>query len=189
MLWHTDFDPLDREWLSTLKDDRRLVEVLDAFDQLITKGCSAKEHAILVSLVIDDLSHNAGTEYDGYYTPQRKHQLAKVRDPALRLLAARAAGIPFSGAVPSPNSQEWSEEAWVMAISFWCSSYQECDLYTDEILLGSAVESNPELTALIIKTSSSNPGLQVSGLLFSKIHTHPSTELASESAAVNCAPV
>ena len=174
VLWAADFDPLDRGWLSTLKEDRRLLEVLNGFDQLITEGCSEKEQVTLVGLVIDDLDLNSGTEYDGYYTRQRKEQLTELRDPALQLLGTRVAGIPYSGTVPAPYSRKWDEEAWVRAMSFWCTRYQECEPHTDNLLLCNALKSNSELRSLVTNSSSTNLPLQVSCYHFSTISSYAS---------------
>lgn len=45
---HLTFNAEDTQWLASLENDRMLVELLCSLDQLVTDGCSAEEHLILV---------------------------------------------------------------------------------------------------------------------------------------------
>lgn len=131
----------DNEWFESMKDDRMLVEVLLSFDKLVSDGCSARQHLILVQLAINDLRGEAPSphyscydpryvyygrdekcdpDYRDYYTEERKRQLIKLQDPALRLVAARAAGMPYTGVLPSRRDSSGQMDAWNEAMEFWC---------------------------------------------------------------------
>jgi len=152
--------------------------------KLVSDGCSARQHLILVQITINDLRGEASSPhysrsdpryvyysrdekcdpgYRDYYTGERKRQLIELQDSALRLVAARAAGMPYTGVIPSRRDYSGQMDAWNEAMEFWCSEYQECDTSVDNVLLSAALlqqKGNP--SSSITKISSRNEALQVS---------------------------
>lgn len=152
----------DKKWLDHFINDRRLTELLHAFDQLIEAGCSIDQHVVIVQLAIHDLSDNRGAHYHDYYTAARKMELQRLQDPALRLIGARAANMAYSGAIPHEDAPEWSSEPWIEAVRFWCEAYQKTDVTSDEALLqATLLQSNDVLHSAVMEASFDNKLLQV----------------------------
>jgi len=156
-------DQVEKDWLSALKGDRMITELLIAFDELILAGCSAKQHLVVVLLAIDNLSEDTGSIYDGYYTKRRKEQILGLHSPALLLLGSRAAGIPYSGAPPSSHDPLWNNLGWIEAMEFWCRRYEELGSSADEQLVYAALVGNKKkLASFIVDSSATNQPLQAS---------------------------
>ena len=157
----------DKKWLDHFIHDRRLVEVLHAFDQLVDAGCSESQHVVMVQLAIHDLSDNRGGRYDEYYTKERRGRIERLRDPALRLIGTRAASMAFSGEVPHEGSTEWNSEPWIEAVRFWCEGYQMTDEFGDQALIHAALlQPNEVLHSAIMDASYENRLLRVYFLPF-----------------------
>ncbi|KIM23321.1 hypothetical protein M408DRAFT_11606 [Serendipita vermifera MAFF 305830] len=151
----------DKRWLDQFVHDRRITQVLRAFDQLVDAGCSTTQHVTMIQLAIHDLSDDRGGNYSDYYTKERNAELEHLQDPALRLIGARAAGIAYSRTIPHELALEWSSEPWIEAVRFWCETYRETDGPSDGALLRVALlQSNDVLHSAVIETSSENRLLQ-----------------------------
>lgn len=151
-----------QRWLDQFRRNRRLVHVLQAFDGLIADTCSTAQHLVMIQLVIDDLMDEETAGYEGYYNEDRKSTLSRLCDPALRLVGARAAGIPYYGTIPHLEDVEWSSDPWIEAVKFWCERYDTGDLPTDEaVLLAALLQSNSTLHSVVVNSSSRNVLLQV----------------------------
>jgi Family of unknown function (DUF6535) len=151
-----------QRWLDQFRRNRRLVRVMQAFDGLIADFCSTAQHLVMVQLVIDDLLDETAAAFEGYYTEDRKSMLARLRDPALRLVGARAAGIQYSGTIPHLEDIEWRSDPWIEAVKFWCERYDSGYLPADEAVLHAALQqSNETLHAVVVDSSSQNLLLQV----------------------------
>lgn len=155
--------PLDEyNWVKTFENDRRILEVLQAFDRLVADGCSSTQHLVMIRLAIDDLLDEDVANYKDYYTKGRKTALDCLVDPALCLVGARAANIPYSGIIPNEKDPIWSRDMWLQAMGFWCERYKDCDSSIDEALLVAAlIQPHTALHVYIVQSSSRNKCLEV----------------------------
>lgn len=151
-----------QKWLNTFRQDRRLTHVMQAFDGLIAVGCSPEQHLVMIQLIVDDLQDPNTREYKGYFTNERKDLLQGLKDPALRLVGARAANIAYSGTLPQLEDDEWNRSPWIEAVKYWCEKYQGLHILADDVVLYAAlVQPNSALHSVVVRSSSRNIGLQV----------------------------
>jgi Family of unknown function (DUF6535) len=160
---HNGASPEDQQWLDQRKQDRRIIEVFVAFDQLVSHGCSTAQHLVLVQLLTDDLLHDSVAGDENYYSEARKAVLRGLKDPALRLVGARAANIPYTGFLPPLEADGWLSEPWIEAFEYWCGQYNDVDAATDEALLVTILsQPSSGVYSALLEASSRNTTLQVS---------------------------
>lgn len=102
----------------------RLVEALETFDNLITKGCTPEQHDVMVKLTCRDLETAASLKtYPVYFNQERLERLAKLRDPALRLVFCASAGLQWSQDWPLVYGDNPLWQSWARASRYCCGSH------------------------------------------------------------------
>jgi len=128
-------NPRQRGQLSNLITEElrnlRLVEALETFDNLIAKGCTPEQHDVMVNLACRDLETAASLKiYREYFNQERLGRLAKLRDPALRLVVCTSAGIQWSRDWPLVYGDNPLWESWGRASRYCCGSHPSIKLET-----------------------------------------------------------
>jgi hypothetical protein len=87
----------DREalagYIRSERENPHLVETLQAFDDLILRGCDSDQRSAMIKLVCVHLQGRSLSTHPGYLTLSRRMTLQNVRDPCIRLIGLISVGM------------------------------------------------------------------------------------------------